>query len=100
LTAQSATPEAKTFPKVADHQSSFDESAPNTRRPVSLFEKLRSSILPDHESDVAPVRTRAPSVGVSGQTTLKVEASPERAPVVQEETDDLDIPAFLRRQAN
>ncbi len=67
------------------------------KRSPSLFERI-TGVLRDEEADVVGISDDVPSTPVAKQGQLNIDAP--SAPATRNAEDELDIPAFLRRQAN
>lgn len=67
------------------------------KRSPSLFERI-TGVLRDEEADVVGIKDDVSSAPVAKQGQLNID-SPS-APATKNAEDELDIPAFLRRQAN
>lgn len=99
-----------------DGAEAYEEHGDDERRPMGLLRRLASGLGRREDEDgqleeqpvvnTAPVQPaaprapqpRTPSMGATGQ--LDNTGRPAPKPVVQSEDDQLEIPAFLRRQAN
>ncbi len=99
-------PEAGDFPQVAQQELSKGEApAEGDNGPKSLFEKLTNSLrgAPSGETS-APAASASRRVEeeytTSSQGSLDQHGRSAPAPRATSEEDQLDIPAFLRRQAN
>ena len=110
VAAPARMPQASDFPPVAQ-QELKKESAPiaEDNGPKSLFEKLTSSLRstpsadapePDRNSSGSVNQPADESYPSSGQGSLDQHGRSAPAPRATSEEDQLDIPAFLRRQAN
>ncbi|MCS5596536.1 MAG: cell division protein FtsZ [Alphaproteobacteria bacterium] len=67
------------------------------KRSPSLFERI-TGVLRDEEADVVGIKDDVSSAPVAKQGQLNIDAP--SAPATKNAEDELDIPAFLRRQAN
>ncbi len=99
-------PNRPTSSRMPTMDGDAEPSAP-VRKAHSLFEKLKNTILPEGAVTHAPVerQTAAPAprraqMATVYQPSLDIESVPQSQPQMAEAEDDLEIPAFLRRQAN
>jgi cell division protein FtsZ len=97
-----------------DHRSQPHPVAPEERGPMGLLKRITNSLGRRDEDDVAADMTAAPAAASQQRRPLSAEASlyaPRRGQLddhgrqqpqarMSNEDDQLEIPAFLRRQSN